>query len=328
MEVCTLTSYTDGVSYLPSYPPDTHFRTIIYFHLLQCLPIHGFHNGRKARPISVWDINYDWAEPRHLENNGVGPPPCAAMSLLEIDPPSLVFRDVFLNTAYTTSVCITNPLTAPVEFTLRSSSLRYTVMPNKVNLTGGQSIVVTVRLCLSHYPNYRQGFRGQVDTLHIKSPCFEQNVDVSFFMHNRDASTLASRSRSSSPNVRRADERCSNSSAAGSSGGTGTGGSGGMDSLGELQSQIRAKDRKIGQLEAIIAQLESIHPSLNEIVRNRVEQETVIFEEKSEKVSPDCEARIVSPPPHSPTPQCNLQPKQMEGRRQLITLSPCHSSRR
>lgn len=197
--------------------------------------------------------------------------------MMEVDPKALIFRDVFLNQAYTTSVCITNPLTAPVEFTLRPSSPRYTITPNRVNLTGGQSIVVTVRLFLSHYPNYRQGLRGQDDTIHIKSPYFEQNVDVSFFLHNRDASTLASRSRSASPNVKRSEDR---SAVGGSSGGL----VGGADSLGELQSQVHAKDLKIEQLESIIAQLESKYPSIQEIVRNRIEQERIVFEEKSEKV--------------------------------------------
>lgn len=58
------------------------------------------------------------------------------------------------------------------------------------------------------------------------------------------------------------------------------------DSLHELQSQVHAKDLKISQLEAIISQLESKYPSMQEIVRNRIEQERVIFEEKSEKVRP------------------------------------------
>lgn len=177
----------------------------------------------------------------------------------------LIFREVFLNQAYTTSVCVTNPLTAPVEFTLRPSSPRYTVTPNRVNLSGGQSIVVTVRLFLSHYPNFRQGLRGQDDTIHIKSAYFEQKVDVSFFLHSRDSTTLTSRSRSSSP-MRQVF------------------GGGSTDSLAELQKQVHAKDVNISHLESIITQLESKYPSVQEIVRSRIEQERAVFEEKSEKV--------------------------------------------
>ena len=184
---------------------------------------------------------------------------------MEVEPKSLAFRDVFLNQAYTSSVCITNPLTAPVEFTLRPSSPRYTVTPNRVNLSGGQSIVVTVRLFLSHYPNFRQGVLGQDDTIHIKSSYFEQKVDVAFFLHSRDSTTAASRSRSSSP---------MRPGFAGSS----------ADSLAELQKQVHSRDSKISQLETIISQLESKYPSVQEIVRNRIEQERVVFEEKSEKV--------------------------------------------
>jgi hypothetical protein len=185
--------------------------------------------------------------------------------MMEVEPKSLAFRDVFLNQAYTSSVCITNPLTAPVEFTLRPSSPRYTVTPNRVNLSGGQSIVVTVRLFLSHYPNFRQGVRGQDDTIHIKSSYFEQKVDVAFFLHSRDSTTAASRSRSSSP---------MRPGFAGSS----------ADSIAELQKQVHSRDSKISQLETIISQLESKYPSVQEIVRNRIEQERVVFEEKSEKV--------------------------------------------
>jgi hypothetical protein len=77
--------------------------------------------------------------------------------MLVIEPGALTFRDVRLNQAYTTSLCITNPLTASVEFSLRPSAPRYIVTPGKVTLQGGQSIVVSVRLFLSHYPNYSKG---------------------------------------------------------------------------------------------------------------------------------------------------------------------------
>lgn len=62
--------------------------------------------------------------------------------MLEVSPSSLTFRDVRLNNAYVNSVCITNPLPATVEFTLRASSQRYSLTPNRVTLSAGQSIVV------------------------------------------------------------------------------------------------------------------------------------------------------------------------------------------
>lgn len=193
--------------------------------------------------------------------------------MLDIEPKGLSFRDVRLNQAYTTSLCITNPLTASVEFTLRPSSPRYSITPNRVNLQGGQSIVVTVRLFLSHYPNYNRGVRGQEDTIHIKSAYFEQKVDVSFFLHSRDVGTTASSSRSPSPTGGRirAD-------------GGGVGQSSTYDTIQELRLQLAQKETKIKQMEVIINQLESKYPSLHEIVKSRVEQEKAIFEEKSEKV--------------------------------------------
>mgnify|MGYP002214535650 CR=1 FL=1 len=62
--------------------------------------------------------------------------------MLEVSPESLVYRDVRLNNAYVNSICITNPLPATVEFTLRPSSQRYSLVPNRITLAAGQSIVV------------------------------------------------------------------------------------------------------------------------------------------------------------------------------------------
>jgi hypothetical protein len=185
--------------------------------------------------------------------------------MLAVEPKSLSFQDVRLNQAYTASLCITNPLSISVDFSLRPSSSRYTITPNKVNLSAGQSIVVSVRLFLSHYPNYTKGVRGQDDTIHIKSSYFDQQVDVSFFLHSRDTSTKAAATRSRSPSPARASEP--------------------YESILELQAQLKAKDLKIKQMEDIIGQLESKYPSLQDIVRNRLEQERAIFEEKSEKVT-------------------------------------------
>ena len=131
--------------------------------------------------------------------------------------------------------------------------------------------MVTVRLFLSHYPNYNRGVRGQEDTIHIKSAYFEQKVDVSFFLHSRDAGTTASSSRSPSPT----GGRVRNDGL----------GQYSYDAIQDLRTQLAQKETKIKQMEVIISQLESKYPSLHEIVRSRVEQEKAIFEEKSAKVS-------------------------------------------
>ena len=184
--------------------------------------------------------------------------------MMEVEPKNLVYRDVRLNQSYSTSLCISNPLTASVEFTLRPSSPRYTVSPNRVNLMGGQSIVVTVRLFLTHFPNYSKGVKGQDDHIVLKSSYFEQKVDVTFFLHSRDSSSAASRSQSPS----RVGEKRSKE----------------LEIVEELHSQLKLKDDKIRLLEQTVGYLESKHPSIQEILRNRVEQERTVFEEKSEKV--------------------------------------------
>ena len=194
---------------------------------------------------------------------------------MDISPNTLVFRDIHLNQSYTSSLCISNPWTTSVEFTLRPSSSRYVVTPNRVALSSGQSIVVTVRLFLSHFPNYSKGIRGQEDTIHVKSTYFEQNVNMTFFLHDRGGEANSSqqalaRSRSSSP--------------------SGRGAGGGLstrvprDTLVELQQQLASKDEKTRRLEGIITQLESKYPSVQEIVKSKVEQERIVYEEKSEKV--------------------------------------------
>ena len=88
--------------------------------------------------------------------------------ILHYEPAVLSFRDVRLNHPYSTSLSITNPMTAGVEFTLRTSSARYSVTPNRVYLNAGQSIVVTVKLLLNHYPNISKSKHAVEDYIHIK----------------------------------------------------------------------------------------------------------------------------------------------------------------
>lgn len=185
---------------------------------------------------------------------------------MNFEPKQLTFRDVRLNQAYTTSLCITNPLTAAVEFTLRASSPRYSISPNRVVLNPNQSIVVTIRLFLNHYPNVQKGLQGQEDSIHIKSPYFDQKVQVDFFLHNQSA-----RSRSASP-IRGTPAGVPDKSRPGT------------DLISDLNAQLKVKDHRIEQLQSIVANLESKHPNLEEIVRAKIEKEREVFEEKSEKV--------------------------------------------
>lgn len=201
--------------------------------------------------------------------------------MLDIDPSHLEFRDVQLNQAYTSSVRITNPLTVTLEFTVRPSSSKYTIVPNKIVLSPGQSIMVSVRLFVSHYSNYAKGVDGQKDAIQIKSPYFEQKISTIFFLKAKDSSISSSstnisfRSRSASPLPRSITETSAKSKPA----------QGSMDNpVDELMRQIRIKDSRIKQLEEIVSELESKYPSLQKIVNTRIEQERINFEEKSMKV--------------------------------------------
>ena len=147
------------------------------------------------------------------------------------------------------SLCVTNSLSTAVEFSLRPSSSKYSVSPNKVTLNAGQSIVVTVKLFLSHYPNYNRGINGQDDTIQIKTAYFEQKVDCCFFLHSRDSD---SKTRSQSPTSR--------------------------------NPKAALYDEKIKLLEENLSSLESKFPNIQLIVKNSLAIERIAFEEKSEKV--------------------------------------------
>ncbi len=111
--------------------------------------------------------------------------------------------------------------------------------------------------------------QGQLDYLHIKAPYFEQKVNVTFFLHSRDSAT----SRSPSPSGR---GRPSDTSVRGSTEVS--------EAIVELKHQLEMKNEKIKLMEVSINQLEAKYPSMQEIVRSRVEQERQLFEEKSAKV--------------------------------------------
>ena len=117
-------------------------------------------------------------------------------SMLEIEPKELVFREVRLNQSYTSSLCLTNGQAISIDISIRPSSSRYHVSPSRVHLNPGQSIVITVRLHITHFPNYALGVRGQTDSIQISSTFFEQKVDVHFFLSPKKNSA---RPRSLSP---------------------------------------------------------------------------------------------------------------------------------
>ena len=172
--------------------------------------------------------------------------------MIDIEPPALEFRDVRLNQAYSTSLCLTNPLAGAVDITLKASSPRYTVSPAHLTLNPGQSIVVTVRLYVAHFPNYHKGVQGHEDFISIKSLYFEQKVDVTLFLHKRDIT-----SRSQSPHKTKFTDSSS-------------------------------KDTIIRQLQEANRQLEEKYPDFQQLLENRLAMERQIFEEKSEKVHVTC----------------------------------------
>lgn len=194
--------------------------------------------------------------------------------ILHFEPAVLSFRDVKLNQAYNASLCISNPMTAGVDFTLRASSARYTVVPNRVFLNAGQSIYVSVKLLLNHYPNISRGKAGIEDYIHVKSTYFDQRIPLEFSLVT---SMSERRSRSASPS------RAGSSSFPTSTVNNHTPDQG-HDMLLDLKAQVTAKDRRIEELELLVGKLETKHPNLQEIIHSRLEMERIVFEEKSEKV--------------------------------------------
>ena len=117
--------------------------------------------------------------------------------MLSCEPDCLAFASVRLNQAYKSSLCITNNDSASVEFSIRSTSPRYSISPNRARLDAGKSIVVTVRLFVSATnPAPDATTSPKNDFLVLKTLYSEQRVRVSFQLFNkREGST----SRSLSP---------------------------------------------------------------------------------------------------------------------------------
>ena len=206
---------------------------------------------------------------------------------MDFEPKQLVFRDVRLNQSYTTSLCITNPLNSPVEFTIRSSnSSRYSISPNQVQLQPKQSIVVTIRLFLNHYPVHHlsKGMHhnhGQEDSLHIKSVYFDQKLTIQFFLHSsmiRSSSPLSTSTSPSGSRVRFTRNTAVTADKMNSSDNNM------MMIINELKQQILDRDNRIIELQNTITALESKHPKWTEIIRSKVKQERDVFEERSSRI--------------------------------------------
>ena len=202
--------------------------------------------------------------------------------MLEISPESLSFRDVQYNEDYLANICITNPHESTVQFELRPSSSNYTVTPNHVNLSGKQSIYVTVHLfILSKTENFRISSYERDDFLKIKGLHFEQKVNIAVFLRLPERRVKFISQPISDRREKPTEGKFSNLKNHGNPSETPDEAKKVFESL---YVQLKAKEAKINRLQDIVGQLESRYPSLQQIIRLKVEQEREVFEDKSEKV--------------------------------------------
>lgn len=113
--------------------------------------------------------------------------------MLITEPEILAFNNVRLNQAYSSSLCITNSADSSLEFTLRATSPRYSISPNRVRLDAGASAVVTVRLFVSQA---HASAGTKADYLVLKCLYSEQRLPVSYTLYKK---APGGRSRSPSP---------------------------------------------------------------------------------------------------------------------------------
>ena len=213
---------------------------------------------------------------------------------MEFEPKFLEFRDIRLNQSYTTSLCITNTYPSTVDFKLEPSSSRFAVNPSRVNLPSGQSIVVTVRLFLKHNPNTSDGVNQHGDSIRVLSSYFDHAVNLIYSLHSKEtgahpntsiARNLRNRLSTVHQQILGAPSPSTTQVAAAAAAAAADISDTSSSNVNELETRLSAKDRTIEQLECIIKQLESKFPSIQEVVRNRIEQERLVFEDKSVKVA-------------------------------------------
>lgn len=230
--------------------------------------------------------------------------------MIEFEPKSIAFQNIRLQHCYTSSVCLTNPLSAPVDLHIRTSSPILTVQPTKVHLGPSQSIVLTVKVTLSH----QQNLKSSDQYVQIKSIFFDQKIPVQVSLAQTDRDTH--RSRSPSPSGRLYESQMGSSpvssknnhsgfeEGSGSSrmkSGIATGRNStlevsrsrssspsktreGAHMVRELHLQLEAKNDKIKRLEEMVGQLESSNPNFDNILRMKLDEQKKSFEEKSAKV--------------------------------------------
>lgn len=92
------------------------------------------------------------------------------MSVLDIEPVELAFRDVRFATAYTCNVRITNTLNGSVECQIKAgASDRYSISPSgQVRLGPRESAELTIRLKVLKFANRKKAIEGHRDVFHIK----------------------------------------------------------------------------------------------------------------------------------------------------------------
>jgi hypothetical protein len=126
-----------------------------------------------------------------------------APNVLQVQPAELIFNNVRLQQTYSQTVQITNPLSVPVEFSIRpSNSQRYTVTPARLCLEALATLSVAIDLKLVRFAESKtrpgQARRGHRDFFHIKSDYFDQKFNSTFYFLDSAPSPSGSRRRAAS----------------------------------------------------------------------------------------------------------------------------------
>lgn len=171
--------------------------------------------------------------------------------MLEVTPAAVHFPNIAIHQTYTAQIAIRNPFPSTVELQLKCSSSKYSLSTSKCVIPSHQSYQILIQLQVHTIPHKHYTSN---DWLFIRSMNIYQKIPLSFSVQPLDG-----RQEKSLP---------------------------GFSSLKSISaSGIDIQDEsRLERLEAIIRQLESRHPNLEELVRLRVEEECKVFEDKSEEV--------------------------------------------
>jgi hypothetical protein len=230
----------------------------------------------------------------------------SSKAIIDCEPSLISFQDVRINQNYVATLTLRNTLSASLDLTIRPSSARYTVSPNRIHMSPRQSIVCTVRFSLSRYPaNWNKGVQhGMEDYLLLKSDYFDQRIPCEYFLSSSGVlhSAVTTRSRSQSPSrahdpddllppppptipVHCSSPHNNNNSASYGDGSRGHQSLNSSELLHDLRIQLDFKDRTINELRGSLNEMQSQSPIYQQIVNTKLDQERRVFEEKSEKVS-------------------------------------------